>query len=459
MQTHPGNTILDVGAGNGILSLFAAQAGAARVYAVEASNMALHLKRFLDAASRPPSSSAGTEGGVGGARNSWLEGKVHVVHRQMENVTTRDLPGIDVASSSTSASHSTSASTNNNGRVDTLISECLGVLLLHERMCESYLFARDHLLKPGGAMFPSSGTICLSPIEDRQLWSDASSKSSWWANTNFYGIDLTPFAESAAEETFSSTLVGYFNAQTLVARASSDYTIDFASVEMEELRQFDMPVDWTFDQAAVVHGLGGWFDLCFLPPSSSVSSASASAAGRERDETTTAGPQVPPLMSAQEHARMPSTDDIMAEATSSSTSSAYGGLDASAASFQPHHASVPNPSATTAADLSTAARTAALVSALSGADDTGAAAGNGSYMSTSPYSAPTHWQQARFLLREPLAVQRGQRVIGNVAFKVNEQRSYDLNATLGIADASGIMLPDEGLRRSALWRLDRQVYG
>ena len=39
-------------------------------------------------------------------------------------------------------------------RCDVLVSEPMGTLLVNERMLETYLFARDHLLKPGGRMFP-----------------------------------------------------------------------------------------------------------------------------------------------------------------------------------------------------------------------------------------------------------------------------------------------------------------
>ena len=41
-------------------------------------------------------------------------------------------------------------------RVDVLISEPIGTLLVNERMLETYIFARDHFLKPGGKMFPVS---------------------------------------------------------------------------------------------------------------------------------------------------------------------------------------------------------------------------------------------------------------------------------------------------------------
>lgn len=38
--------------------------------------------------------------------------------------------------------------------VDVLVSEPMGTLLVNERMLETYLYARDHFLKPGGKMFP-----------------------------------------------------------------------------------------------------------------------------------------------------------------------------------------------------------------------------------------------------------------------------------------------------------------
>ena len=39
-------------------------------------------------------------------------------------------------------------------KVDILISEPMGTLLVIERMLEPYLYARDHFLKPNGRMFP-----------------------------------------------------------------------------------------------------------------------------------------------------------------------------------------------------------------------------------------------------------------------------------------------------------------
>lgn len=47
--------------------------------------------------------------------------------------------------------------------VDVLVSEPMGTLLVNERMLETYLYARDHFLKPGGKLFPVSTTSAWQP--------------------------------------------------------------------------------------------------------------------------------------------------------------------------------------------------------------------------------------------------------------------------------------------------------
>ena len=49
-------------------------------------------------------------------------------------------------------------------KVDVIISEPIGFLLVHERMLESYIVARDRFLKPGGLMMPTTGSIVLAPM-------------------------------------------------------------------------------------------------------------------------------------------------------------------------------------------------------------------------------------------------------------------------------------------------------
>ena len=55
-------------------------------------------------------------------------------------------------------------------KVDVIISEPMGFMLIHERMLESYVEARNRFLKPGGLMFPSVGTIYMAPFSDSALY-------------------------------------------------------------------------------------------------------------------------------------------------------------------------------------------------------------------------------------------------------------------------------------------------
>ncbi|CAB0028801.1 unnamed protein product [Trichogramma brassicae] len=102
--------VLDVGAGSGILSFFAAQAGAKIVYAVEASNMANHAKTLVDANN--------------------LSDKIIIIAGKIEEIVIPE-------------------------KVDCIVSEPMGYMLYNERMLETYLHAKKWLA-PARQFSPAS---------------------------------------------------------------------------------------------------------------------------------------------------------------------------------------------------------------------------------------------------------------------------------------------------------------
>ena len=104
--------VLDVGCGTGILSIFAAQAGAKHVYSVERSDTADVAMNIIE--------------------ENGLSHKITVIKKEMEKVTMKDIPL----------------------KVDIIISEWMGFCLLYEGMLDSVIWARDNFLKEGGKMFP-----------------------------------------------------------------------------------------------------------------------------------------------------------------------------------------------------------------------------------------------------------------------------------------------------------------
>lgn len=121
-----GKVVLDVGAGSGILSFFAVQAGARKVYAVEASSMAKHAEALV-------------------ASNK-LTDRITVIAGKIEEIT---LPE----------------------QVDIIISEPMGYMLFNERMLETYLHAKKWLA-PNGNMFPTRGDLHVAPFSDAQLYTE-----------------------------------------------------------------------------------------------------------------------------------------------------------------------------------------------------------------------------------------------------------------------------------------------
>ncbi|KAL6971281.1 putative histone-arginine methyltransferase 1.3, variant 2 [Sarracenia purpurea var. burkii] len=213
-----GRVVVDVGAGSGILSLFAAQAGAKHVYAVEASEMAEYARKLI-------------------AGNPSLGQRITVVKGKVEEI---ELPE----------------------KADILISEPMGTLLVNERMLETYVIARDRFLVPNGKLFPTVGRIHMAPFSDEYLYVEIANKALFWQQQNYYGVDLTPLYGSAFQGYFSQPVVDAFDPRVLVAPAIS-HVINFASVKEEDLYEIDVPLKFIAAVGARIHGLACWFDVLF----------------------------------------------------------------------------------------------------------------------------------------------------------------------------------------------------
>ena len=149
-MVRPGDIVLDVGAGSGILSLFAARAGAARVYAVEQTSIAV-LAQELATANRV----------------------ADIVQVIQGDVTQIELPE----------------------RVDVIVSEWLGGFGIDEGMLAPVITARNRWLKPGGVMIPDSVTAWVALVHDRYL-----AETVAFLQDNPYGLELGDLVEKTVNE-------------------------------------------------------------------------------------------------------------------------------------------------------------------------------------------------------------------------------------------------------------------
>lgn len=219
-----GKVVLDVGTGTGILSFFAAKAGAKRVYAVEGSTAMARNAEIL-------------------IKSNGLSEVIKVIKGKIEEV---ELPE----------------------KVDLIISEPMGVLLFHERMIESFLFARNKFLKPElygnpSTLFPGHGSIFLAPFTDGGMYADFKNRSKFWQNRSFYGVvDLSSMCRIAEEQIFRQPVVGGFDPKTLMSTAV-EKKFDFTNVDVDELKDIKIPFEFVLQYTGVIHGIAGWFNVTF----------------------------------------------------------------------------------------------------------------------------------------------------------------------------------------------------
>ncbi|KAF8070949.1 PRMT10 [Scenedesmus sp. PABB004] len=223
--------VLDVGTGSGILAIFAAMAGARKVYAVEATSMAKHARTLVEANK------------LG-----------HVVEVIQGTIETIDLPE----------------------KVDVIISEWMGYFLLRESMLDSVLVARDKWLKPGGALYPSHARMFIAPMRTNaaaQRVNDFQNSMYGWSEflkemNAFYNVDLDCLSEAfrgeQAEYYLNTSAWGNVHPSQLLGPGVPFKAYDLLKVTVDELKA-DLRAEVTLPivDGGPVDAFCGWFDVTF----------------------------------------------------------------------------------------------------------------------------------------------------------------------------------------------------
>lgn len=201
--------VLDVGCGTGILSMFAARAGAKHVYSVDMSNIITKAREIV-------------------ALNGFGD-KITLLQGKLEDI---ELPV---------------------KQVDIIVSEWMGYFLLYESMLDTVLHARDKYLAPGGLILPDKCEMFIAGIEDAQYKGE---KIHYWEDV--YGFDYTPFIKVAMVE----PLVDTVDNNALITTPHKFFDFDINTVTKEELvfhREFQLEaVDNDMCHAYIV-----WWDAIF----------------------------------------------------------------------------------------------------------------------------------------------------------------------------------------------------
>lgn len=199
--------VLDVGCGTGILSMFAAQAGARHVYGIDMSEIAFQAMDIV--------------------KENGLDDKITILKGRVEEI---ELPV---------------------SKVDIIISEWMGYFLLYESMLDSVLFARDKWLSPVGEIYPNYCSVSFVPIHDERL---SSANVRFWDDV--YGFKMS----SLRKQVLTEAAIQVVNESAVLADPVVVHTIDLRKVKGNDLNyksSFDLKMSKSSPFSAVL----GYFDI------------------------------------------------------------------------------------------------------------------------------------------------------------------------------------------------------
>lgn len=205
---RPGDVVLDVGTGTGILAMLAAKAGAKRVYGVDASEVAQTAANLVKA--------------------NGLGETVKILRGPAQELKL-DEP------------------------VDLIISEWLGHMAFVENMLDDVLSARDANLVEGGRMLPSRVDVRVAPVDDPYLYFRDGPGA--WRNP-VHGLDLSSLEDLELRQGRATQL--RVDPSSLLSESSSISYVDLARVSSEG-PYGTSGHEFTMKRDGILSGFVGWF--------------------------------------------------------------------------------------------------------------------------------------------------------------------------------------------------------
>ncbi|XP_054827981.1 protein arginine N-methyltransferase 3 isoform X3 [Eublepharis macularius] len=201
--------ILDVGCGTGILSMFAAKAGAKKVIGVDQSDIIYQAMDII--------------------RLNGLDDTISLIKGRIEEV---DLPA---------------------EKVDIIISEWMGYFLLFESMLDSVIYARNKYLGKGGSVYPDICSISLVAVGDLNKHAD---RLAFWDDV--YGFNMSCMKKAVIPE----AVVDVSDSSTLLSESCVIKWIDCNVVSASEL-EFSSEFTLTVMKTSLCTAIAGYFDIYF----------------------------------------------------------------------------------------------------------------------------------------------------------------------------------------------------
>ena len=205
---QPGEVVLDIGCGTGIMSFFACMAGARRVYAVEQEPI-IHMAQAL-------------------ADHNGYGGRIRFINDLSVNI---NLPE----------------------PIDVIITETIGNLGFEEGILGWVLDARRNFLAPQGRILPQTLAMVLAPVEAP----DAYQKLDRW-RPDFYGLDFSPLKRLAMNNLYWTE----FSADSYLGQPQELFKVDLLTFNKEE---FSCRGNFLIRRPGILHGLGCWFRATLAP--------------------------------------------------------------------------------------------------------------------------------------------------------------------------------------------------